>query len=109
MDSPTMRCLHVSDLVAQPLPDGTVVWVEKQAADRFAAVEGGGSMPVILEADPKQPSRVCLPSGCVLWQQAGRAIPDELGLEVAALRKGLEATRARVKTLEGELQTLQAG
>jgi RNA polymerase sigma factor (sigma-70 family) len=42
--------------------------------------------------------------------QAARAIADELDelrLEVAALRKGLEATRARVKTLEGELQTLK--
>jgi RNA polymerase sigma factor (sigma-70 family) len=33
---------------------------------------------------------------------------EELRLEVAALRKGLEATRARVKTLEAEVQTLRA-
>jgi RNA polymerase sigma factor (sigma-70 family) len=33
---------------------------------------------------------------------------EELRLEVAALRKGLEATRARVKTLETEVQTLKA-
>jgi hypothetical protein len=43
---------------------------------------------------------------------AARATADdleELRLEVAALRKGLEATRARVKVLEGEVQTLRAG
>jgi RNA polymerase sigma factor (sigma-70 family) len=34
---------------------------------------------------------------------------EELRLEVAALRKGLEATRTRVKVLEGEVQTLKAG
>jgi hypothetical protein len=44
--------------------------------------------------------------------QAGSTRPpadelEELRLEVAALRKGLEATRARVKTLESELQTLK--
>jgi RNA polymerase sigma factor (sigma-70 family) len=33
---------------------------------------------------------------------------EELRLEVAALRKSLEATRARVKALEGEVQTLRA-
>jgi RNA polymerase sigma factor (sigma-70 family) len=32
---------------------------------------------------------------------------EELRLEVAALRKGLEATRQRVKTLEAEVQTLK--
>jgi hypothetical protein len=43
--------------------------------------------------------------------QAGRVAPDELEelrLEVAALRKGLEVTRERVKALEGEVQTLKA-
>jgi RNA polymerase sigma factor (sigma-70 family) len=43
---------------------------------------------------------------------AARATADdleELRLEVAALRKGLEATRARVKTLEAEVQTLKTG
>jgi RNA polymerase sigma factor (sigma-70 family) len=43
--------------------------------------------------------------------QVGRAGTDELEelrLEVAALRKGLEATRERVKTLEGTLQGLTA-
>jgi RNA polymerase sigma factor (sigma-70 family) len=44
--------------------------------------------------------------------QAGATRPvadelEELRLEVAALRKGLEATRTRVKTLESELQTLK--
>jgi RNA polymerase sigma-70 factor (ECF subfamily) len=42
--------------------------------------------------------------------QAGRVSPDELEelrLEVAALRKGLEVTRERVKALEGEVQTLK--
>jgi RNA polymerase sigma factor (sigma-70 family) len=34
---------------------------------------------------------------------------EELRLEVAALRKGLEATRQRVKALESEVQTLKAG
>jgi RNA polymerase sigma factor (sigma-70 family) len=33
---------------------------------------------------------------------------EELRLEVAALRKGLEATRQRVRTLESEVQTLKA-
>jgi RNA polymerase sigma factor (sigma-70 family) len=33
---------------------------------------------------------------------------EELRLEIAALRKGLESTRERVKTLEGEVQTLRA-
>jgi hypothetical protein len=32
---------------------------------------------------------------------------EELRLEVAALRKGLEVTRERVKALEGEVRTLQ--
>jgi RNA polymerase sigma factor (sigma-70 family) len=42
---------------------------------------------------------------------AGRAAPDELEelrLEVAALRKGLEVTRERVKALEGQVQSLRA-
>ncbi len=33
---------------------------------------------------------------------------EELRLEIAALRKGLEVTRERVKVLEGEVQTLKA-
>jgi len=40
-----------------------------------------------------------------------RAVPDELEelrLEIAALRKGLEATRVRVKALEGEVRTLRS-
>jgi RNA polymerase sigma factor (sigma-70 family) len=44
-------------------------------------------------------------------QPAARATADELEelrLEVAALRKGLEATRQRVKTLESEVQILKA-
>jgi hypothetical protein len=43
---------------------------------------------------------------------ASRATADdleELRLEVAALRQGLEATRQRVKALEGEVRNLKAG
>jgi RNA polymerase sigma factor (sigma-70 family) len=40
--------------------------------------------------------------------RAARDEMEELRLEIAALRKGLEVTREQVKTLQGELQTLKA-
>jgi hypothetical protein len=72
--------------------------------------------------EDQENQKASLPHGVLTLRQlaAGRQPPpgqgdrpavaddlEELRLEIAALRKGLEATRARVKALEGEVQTLR--
>src|SRR5579884_2771929 len=71
----------------------------------LAAVVGVGAVGLIyrpaVAADPNQPGG---------GGRAARATQDELEelrLEIAALRKGLQATRERVKTLEDQVATLQ--
>jgi RNA polymerase sigma-70 factor (ECF subfamily) len=70
------------------------VWVLVLAVSVGAGAVGLGYRAVAAEGQP----------------QAARVIADELDelrLEVAALRKGLETTRQRVKDLEGEVQVLK--
>jgi RNA polymerase sigma factor (sigma-70 family) len=67
----------------------------------LAAVVGAGAVGLTYrQAAAQGPSNAAAP-------RASRATADELEelrLEVAALRKGLESTRQRVKALEGEVQ-----
>jgi RNA polymerase sigma-70 factor (ECF subfamily) len=70
----------------------------------LAAVVGVGAVGLTYRQAAAQPA----PSNAV--PRAARATADELDelrLEVAALRKGLEVTRARVKALEGEVRALR--
>jgi hypothetical protein len=70
----------------------------------LAAVVGAGAVGLTYRQAAAQPGPSNAPS------RSARATADELEelrLEVAALRKGLEVTRERVKALEGEVRTLQ--
>src|SRR5579884_214932 len=71
----------------------------------LAAIVGAGAVGLMyrpaVAADPNQPGG---------GRTAARPSQDELEelrLEIAALRKGLQATRERVKTLEDQVATLQ--
>jgi RNA polymerase sigma factor (sigma-70 family) len=73
----------------------------------FALLVGAGAVGLTYRTAAAQPQ-----PGKVGDTSAARATADdleELRLEVAALRKGLEATRARVTTLEREVQALKGG
>jgi RNA polymerase sigma factor (sigma-70 family) len=67
----------------------------------LASAGAGGLLYQPAAAQPEKPRPTT---------RAARAADEleELRLEIAALRKGLESTRERVKTLEGEVQTLRA-
>ena len=77
---------------------------------------GAGAFGLTYRTVAAQPSRpgagpqAVAQAGAPSAAPQGRAAADELEelrLEVAALRKGLQAVRARVKTLEGEVRTLR--
>jgi RNA polymerase sigma factor (sigma-70 family) len=71
----------------------------------LAVLLGAGALGLTYQTAGAQPT------GPGATTPAARATADELEelrLEVAALRKGLQATRERVKALEGEVQVLQA-
>jgi len=71
----------------------------------LAFVIGAGAVGLGYQADAAAPQQ----SG--EHAQSGRAAADdmdELRLEVAALRKGLEAARVRIKLLEGEVRAMKS-
>jgi RNA polymerase sigma factor (sigma-70 family) len=72
----------------------------------LALLVGAGAIGLTYRTAMAQPGR---PSDASPVTRASADELEELRLEVAALRKGLEATRQRVKVLEGEVQTLRAG
>jgi 5-bromo-4-chloroindolyl phosphate hydrolysis protein len=59
---------------------------------------GAAAVGLTYQTGAAEPARAARPAADEL---------DELRLEIAALRKGLEATRERVKDLEAEVQTLK--
>jgi RNA polymerase sigma factor (sigma-70 family) len=72
----------------------------------LAAVVGVGAVGLTYRQAAAQVAPANTPSRAA---QATADELEELRLEVAALRKGLEVTRARVKALEHQVETLAAG
>jgi RNA polymerase sigma factor (sigma-70 family) len=80
--------------------------INRFVAFAFAVLIGVGAIgltyrPAAAQSGPGRPANTP-PSARVMDEL------EELRLEVAALRKGLESTRARVQVLENEVQTLKA-